>query len=119
MEQRNIIALGTVAGRHNLPVSEYVLQSVEDPTNVFAIRAAVNNRLQNLIPTKITDFGSPLNGFTDELHEEGDNVDVHLYVTGLTLVTTEIVRWCAMRGVSLTLFHFDRDRGTYFQEPLW
>lgn len=46
-----------------------------------------------------------------------DSVD--LYVTGLTVALGEIIRYCATAAIPLTLWHFDRDTGSYYPQPLF
>lgn len=41
-----------------------------------------------------------------------------LYVTGLTVALIETVKICQKKGVKLTLWHFDRDSGSYYPQNL-
>lgn len=39
-----------------------------------------------------------------------------LYVTGLTVALVEVINFCHANGVSLTLWHFDRETGGYYPQ---
>lgn len=41
-----------------------------------------------------------------------------LYVTGLTVALVEVMNYCHVNGVALTLWHFDRESGTYYAQPV-
>jgi hypothetical protein len=60
---------------------------------------------------------------TDSLYETAgavlEGVDtLHLYVTGLTVALIEVVKLCADRRINLTLYHFNRDEGDYYPQPV-
>ena len=117
-----VINLGLVAGSHEMPVDGYVLESVPDVTNMAAIQAAVYKSLSQKLWKfiQISDFGRCLNqaDFNDVPHFMCD-VELHLYVTGLTSVALEVVRLCAINGVSLVAYHFDRETGNYIPQRIF
>ena len=41
-----------------------------------------------------------------------------LYVTGLTVALIEVINYCHANGVNLTLWHFNRDTGNYYPQPV-
>lgn len=41
-----------------------------------------------------------------------------VYVTGLTVALIEVVNWCALHKVHLTLMHFNRDTGEYYPQDV-
>lgn len=41
-----------------------------------------------------------------------------LYVTGLTVALVEVINFCHANGVSLTLWHFDRETGGYYPQEV-
>lgn len=116
------INLGTVQGRHPLPVEAYVLQEVTDPTDVEAIQEAVNARMQELLggdlKSSYTWHAPNCVDYTDTLHIVS-GVRVNLFVTGLTVVTLAVVNWCVANGTSLTCWHYDRETGTYFPQYMY
>ena len=93
------IKLGLCAGRHNIPnIDGYVFGEIADPTNI----QAMNHQACNVL------FGQY--GLT-----QGDHLD--LYVTGLTVALVEVLRVCLHEGITVTLWHYNRDSGDYYQQP--
>lgn len=90
------ISLGTIKGRHQLPVTDYVFnKEIQDVTDVEKIQQDVDY-------------------YFNELHSlNGKDVQIILYVTGLTVVTLAIVKTCIRLGYKLVCMHFDRDTNCY------
>ena len=77
-----VLTAGLIRGRHNLPVDKYIFDEVTD----------------------IFDFSS----MSKQVHDAiKDYSDVQLYVTGLTPALIEVVNYCIIKNVNLTLFHYD------------
>lgn len=110
------VNLGVCAGRHEMPVDNFIFDKIEDPTDVKALEAkALEWYRSNVTP----------------LREEGLNVDINIYVTGLTVATVAIVKafiheheWaidndypCIVHNGNIVLWHFDAvGKGYYPQE---
>ncbi len=114
------VVLGTVRGRHAMPVSDFIFNEViEDPTDVGAIR----RRVEKVLSGKISIGAGSGAGLNQESYEDvlvrRGNKRLILYVTGLTIVTVEVVRFCAINGVALTLKHFNSASGDYFDEVIF
>ena len=114
------VILGSVKGRHAMPVSDFIFnEAIEDPTDVNAIRQHVKNVLTKKIKLGVrTGAGLNQESYEDVLVWSGDK-SLTLYVTGLTIVTTEVIRFCAINGVALTLKHFNSASGDYFDEVIF
>ena len=83
---------GAVKGRHNLPVEKYIFnESIKDVTDVKKIDKKV----------------------AEELNGVGELV---LYVTGRTVVTTAVCKFCFENRIPLTLKHFDAQNNGYFEQ---
>lgn len=41
-----------------------------------------------------------------------------LYVTGLTVALIEVVNYCHANNVNVTLWHFDRESGSYYPQAV-
>lgn len=90
----NNLILGSVKGRHEIPVNEFVFEgAIEDPTDLDSIRTQIHNVLKHCN-------------------------ELTLYVTGLTIVTTEICHYCFYNNIALTLMHFNSISGEYFAEVM-
>lgn len=119
--KRDILSLGLVAGRHNMPVDGFVLESVADVTDVEAIRKAVYASLADKLggDIRVTDYGPCINGVEEDTCHYQCDVELHLYVTGLTIVALEVERFCAMNGVPLVAYHFNRETGEYIPQRIF
>lgn len=88
---------GLCEGRHEIPVDEYIFGTViEDPTDTegLAVKAA--------------------NVFASNDIEAGDEVEI--YVTGLTVALIAAIVAVKEIGATVTLYHFDRETGSYFPQ---
>lgn len=115
----NLVIVGLCAGRHEMPVSEYIFDEVEDVLDFKAISDRIFYFLRDRVGFSVK-CGAGLNqaGYTDCDVFSGDRGLV-LYVTGLTSLTAEVVRLCALHGISLTLMHFNRETGEYVPQHIF
>ena len=102
--------IGLIKGRHEMPVEEYIFESVENVFDFDAIRRHIEEYVVSNCDIKVVN-GCPVNGFGDTDIYKGDNLCV--YITGLTCVSIALVEVCAKCGVNLTLMHFDMQSGEY------
>ena len=95
------ISVGTVSGRHQLPVQEYVInEEIEDVTDVDSIQKKVDKY------------------FEENIANVDDKVELILYVTGLTLVVLAIVNACKKYGCDLVCMHYDRENNCYIGQKI-
>lgn len=95
------ISVGTVSGRHQLPVQEYVInEEIEDVTDVASIQKRVDKY------------------FEEKLANVDEKVEIILYVTGLTLVVLAIVNTCKKYGCDLVCMHYDRENNCYIGQKI-
>lgn len=80
---------GVCAGRHTMPVEEYIFGEEINPTDYAGMYASA----------------------WEKIPADADEVD--LYITGLTAATLAIVAVCQARNISLNAYHYDRDTGEY------
>ena len=110
--------LGVCSGRHEMPVDNFVFDKIVDPTDVKALEGkALEWYRSNVTP----------------LIEEGLNVDINIYVTGLTVATIAIVKVfqsehefavdydnpTIVHNGQITLWHFNAAGGDYYPQPLF
>ena len=85
--------LGLCEGRHELPVSGFVVKNIVDPTD--------------------------LQGMMDTAQEALLSVEsLELYVTGLTVACSTVIRYCLINLIPLKLMHFDRESGSYYPQVI-
>lgn len=91
--------LGLCAGRHDLPVSDFIFYDgdITFPINPTALLDTVSTKLN------FVNFG--------------DKLDV--YVTGLTPATVAVIKFCSIKGIKLTLKHFDRDSNSFIDDVVF
>lgn len=95
------ISLGTIKGRHSLPVTDYVFnEEIKDVTDVGKIQQDVDYYFNELSETC------------------KDKIQIILYITGLTVVTLSIVKACKRLDYELVVMHFDRDSNSYFGQKV-
>lgn len=44
--------------------------------------------------------------------------ELHLYVTGLTVALIAVLNAARVYGIKVTLFHFNRDTGSYYEQEV-
>lgn len=119
MSKRETVTVGLIAGRHDLPVSEFIFDEIG---NVLDFKA-ISDHISNFISTRVgvgsaSGCGVNQRDYSDVELFAGTR-DLVVYVTGLTAVSTALVAVCALNGVDLTLMHFDRNSGEYVPQPFF
>lgn len=117
---KEIVTLGLTDGRHELPpVDGFIFPMEVDPTDLDYINDTVSEKLQSLVGIhKVARVGINQGSYDDVLCFEGEK-QVHLYVTGLTVLTAAVINYCALNGISLTLYHYNRDTKDYYPQRMF
>ena len=103
------IKMGTIRGRHEMPVDGYFLDEVKEPSSMNEVTAKVASKMANLFAEHIRyKYGRPRSYLA-----------LDLYVTGLTSVTAEIIAECAANGIPLTLYHYNTRNGEYVPQVIF
>ena len=95
------IKIGLCKGRHEMPVSEFLYpQTIADPTNTESLELAAS-----------------------EFYRQSDEAGVEkvsVYVTGLTVALTSLIRVASWYGwTHLSLYHYDAVSGSYYEQAMW
>ena len=89
------VELGLVKGRHEIPgIEEYIFETVEDVLDFKSMHNQVHSKLS---------------------HHDGGVV---VYVTGLTACLVEVINYCTLNLIPLTLMHWDRETGNYVPQTV-
>ena len=119
-EEPDAVHVGLIAGRHPLPVSEYIFSS--GIQNVFDFEF-LSKKISEFIEAKIEIgwcYESALNGCNYyDIKSFVSDRSLVVYTTGLTCVTAELIRICACNGVKLTLMHYNNATGEYVPQKLF
>ena len=85
--------IGLINNRHDIPeVYDYIFKKIEDVTNLQEMYAIAYNKLKDC---------------TEK---------VNLYVTGLTVATTTVIKVCIDNNIELSLWHYDKEAQKYFEQ---
>ena len=113
------IKVGLIKGRHEMPVDSYIFDEITDVLDFNAMNKQIVNFINNNINV-YTVCGCGINqiGYEDVEILTSD-ARLIVYITGLTSVTAELIKVCALKGISLTLMHYDRDTGDYLPQVIF
>ena len=113
------VTVGLIKDRHALPVDNYIFDKIENVFDFEYMSNVIGTFLEKAIGIK-TVYGSCVNqcDCTDVLMYTGSN-ELIVYVTGLTAVTAELIRLCALNGVSLTLMHYNHATNNYVAQRIF
>ena len=90
--------IGLVRGRHELPVKEYIFEEdIKDVRDMEAMYKVASEKLKSLDKKEI----------------------VEVYVTGLTVALTTVIRYCYNNNLNLILWHYDREKEDYYAQVLF
>lgn len=94
------LEIGAVRGRHEMPVDKFVFDEAITNFDIKAIEGHVNTVMNKEV-----------------FRHDGETFDeVILYATGLTVVTTSVVKWCFDNDVALYLMHYDNEKRDYVEQ---
>lgn len=118
--KNNIIKIGLIKGRHEMPVDSYIFDSsIKDVTNFDEIEDHIRNFVKYEVGFHETHFGQAVNGVeVADSHVWEGNRPLTVFVTGLTSVTAGLIKVCMQYGIKLTLMHFDASTGAYIPQVI-
>ena len=113
------IKVGLIKGRHEMPVDSYIFDEINDVLDFDSMGKQIINFINNNINV-YTVCGCGINqiGYEDVEILTSDTKLI-VYVTGLTSVTAELIKVCALKGISLTLMHYNRDTNDYLPQVIF
>ena len=106
-----------------MPVDMYLIDGeVADPSDIKALEESVAERLQDV-------FGPYMGVGTVNVPNALEYVDIpvtkcigaklDLYVTGLTSVALEAVKFCFNNSIPVSAWHYDRETGKYVEQVIF
>lgn len=126
------VVVGLCAGRHDMPVKEFIFPQVVDPTDFEGMKSVAMDFIKSHVGTKPSMHGPLYNycgvhpgydGYGGIDWESIDYMDfmdgdkpLVVYVTGLTACVAAVISACVSCGVDLTLMHYDRASGGYLPQ---
>lgn len=111
---------GLIKGRHDLPCEEYIFDG--DIENVLDFQS-LENHIKEFLKKNVgwhegTDVAPNAINFDSEEFCWVGNEPIEVYVTGLTPVTSSLIKVCLKYGIRLALLHYDRDSGEYKRQQI-
>lgn len=94
----NAVVVGLCAGRHDMPVEQFIFPYEVDPTDFEGMKSVALDF--------ILDFANPRVGVYSFV----------VYVTGLTACVAAVISACVQCEVNLTLMHYNRATGEYIPQ---
>lgn len=115
------ITLGLVAGRHELPVEQYIFTSIVDPTRVDELEGEAYNVLKPLFAsTEVVTHDCPCSyaDYTDVLFK-ANKTSLVIYVTGLSVALVAVLNAARALGINdVVLMHFNTASQEYFEQKV-
>lgn len=115
------IVAGLIKGRHELPVEEYIFEKIDDPSDIDAIEKVATDWVEKNCSIDIV-LGKGINQvsdyYPDTLIHKG-KVKLVIYVTGLTVALTAVLKACALNGVRTVLMHYNSSTGEYVEQYMF
>ena len=113
------IKVGLIKGRHEMPVDNYIFDEINNVLDFDGM----NKQIVNFINDNINVYAAYGCGINQIGYEDVEvltsNTKLIVYVTGLTSVTAELIKVCALKGISLTLMHYNRDTNDYLPQVIF
>ena len=117
MENKVFVSL--CGGRHETPANVHVFDKIEDVNNFSALEKRALAFIENAIGIEtVSGFGINQASLEDAQVFHG-KAELNLYVTGLTAATAAVIKVCALNGVSLVLWHYNRESGEYVPQRIF
>lgn len=120
--------LSLIKGRHKMPVildGAVFNERIKDIADVARLERVAFKGIWDAAYEKYTDGKSGYLRISNDWDGEDlppleltDSVHINLYVTGLTVALIAALNVCRDEGVSVTLYHYNRDTGLYFPQEV-
>ena len=107
---KEVVKVGLIRGRHEMPVSAYIFDEIEDMFDYKSIYDHIADFIRNEVGIECH-RGSGI-------HTNKGKKVLIVYVTGLTSVACALVDVCNKLGVPLGLMHYDRNADSYRMQVL-
>lgn len=95
--------VGLCQGRHEIEgVKEYIFPQNVNPLDTDWLESSANLVVHHLVKSARRP------------------IEIELYVTGLTVALVSVINACRLRPeVTLTLYHYDRESGSYYPQKVY
>lgn len=117
--KKDIIEVALVSSRHDMPVEEAIFDYVQNPNDFGFLEWYADQWIRRHCSISIHAHEMPKNALMMDCYVYKSNVELRVYVTGLSSALAAVIKSCVMHGVGLTLMHYDKDSGDYLPQKMW
>lgn len=110
------IVVGLIKGRHELPVKEYIFDEIKDPSDIRTIEMTALQWVEEKCHVK-KNYVSVNGGVS--IRRKSAPITLVIYVTGLTVALTSVLKACALNGVRTVLMHYNSVTGEYVEQEMF
>lgn len=105
---KKVLKVELIKNRHvfkNVNINGYIYDEIRNVRDLDHMKSTVKNSVDWLM----------------EKYEINDymNLELYLYVTGLTVALIEVINFCNLYGVSLVLYHYDKLLDIYYRQDVY
>ncbi len=93
---RNENVFGLCAGRHEMPCTEFIFKEVKNPFDFNFLNKTIEEKLKNI----------------------NSNEKIIIYVTGLTVLLTSVLKYCLKNNIKVELKHFNIATQEYVSQDI-
>ena len=111
-----VFQLGTVKGRHEMPVGNFIFEEDIKDFSIHSIEAHVDIYIQHLIDVFADKYFPEL---SQREFRKQCILTINLYITGLTSVTTSVIKICNDNKIGLNVFHYDPTTQSYQEQAIF
>lgn len=119
------IIVGTIEGRHNLPVDNYIFEKVDEPNDIKGLEQHAFSKLQQLVGNsniQVVNYPSekPVShiGTLEDIYLEAA-VELHIYITGLTQATLAVINAAKKLHIhKIYVYHYDIYEHNFIQQKI-
>lgn len=86
---------GLIRNRHQMPVDDFIFESINDVTDLDWLHQVSLDKLRNL-----------------------SSSNVGIYVTGLSTALVAVLNACRYLGINVELYHYNRDTDSYYAQQV-
>lgn len=122
--RKTVLNVALCQGRHEIPQATdgFIFGEIANVTETNTMREVVNKFVGS---NKTCQYYCGECDTCDEFYSCGSScsmfypIKINLYVTGLTVALVEVINYCHLNDIELTLYHFNRETNDYYAQEVY
>lgn len=118
-----ILNVALCQGRHDIPQATdgHIFTEIVDVTDTNSLYDTMSEFIDS---NKVCSYYCGECHNCDEYYSCGGSqsmfypIKLNVYVTGLTVALVEVINYCGINNIDLTLYHFNRDTNDYYAQEV-